>query len=125
MILDTNAVSGILAGDKDLEKILAADERHQLPVVVIGEYRFGLLNSRRSVKLRPLFDRLTRESIVLDLDAVTAGHYATIRHELKKRGTPIPENDIWIAALARQHELRVVSRDAHFDLVRGLQTVGW
>jgi tRNA(fMet)-specific endonuclease VapC len=59
------------------------------------------------------------------VDADTAGQYADIREELRTAATPIPENDIWIAALCRQHQLPLASRDGHFDKVRGLKRVGW
>jgi predicted nucleic acid-binding protein len=55
----------------------------------------------------------------------TAERYAQIRRELKTSGRPIPSNDLWIAALAREHRLPVVSRDRHFEAVRGLQLVTW
>jgi predicted nucleic acid-binding protein len=125
VILDTNTVSALLAGDPELERVLAPDEMHHLPVIVIGEYRFGLLRSRDRVKLQELLAILTRESIVLSVDERTAESYANVRDELRSKGKPIPENDIWIAALARQHRLVVVSRDPHFDEVPDLQRVQW
>jgi tRNA(fMet)-specific endonuclease VapC len=54
-----------------------------------------------------------------------AKHYAEVRQELRVSGRPIPENDVWIAALARQHKLPVVSQDAHFDAVRGIRRRTW
>ncbi len=62
---------------------------------------------------------------MLDVNDRTALCYADIRVELKKAGSPIPANDVWIAALARQHDLPVVSRDKHFDLVQGVRRVSW
>ena len=62
---------------------------------------------------------------ILPADADTTCHYAAIRRELEAAGTPIPMNDLWIAAIARQHQLRVLSRDAHFDKVSGLTRIGW
>jgi len=59
------------------------------------------------------------------VDRGTADEYAEIRSELKRAGRPIPGNDLWIAALARQHALPLLSRDRHFDLVPGLKRVGW
>jgi tRNA(fMet)-specific endonuclease VapC len=59
------------------------------------------------------------------VDDPTSGTYAEIRDELKRAGRPIPTNDLWIAALARQHELPLISRDRDFDSVRGLKHVGW
>ena len=126
MILDTNAVSGILAGEAGLESILASAKRHELPVIVIGEYRFGLIGlGKKGARLQMLFDRLVSESVLLEVDETTAHYYASIRHELKVKGHPIPENDIWIAALARQHELAIVSRDPHFDAVEGNRRRSW
>lgn len=125
MILDTTAVSALLAGDPKLPPVLAGIQRHHLPVVVIGEYSYGLMRSRLRAQLQALLDALARESIVLDVDQVTARCYADVREELRRSGKPIPENDIWIAALARQHGEPVVSRDEHFDLVPGVQRVSW
>jgi predicted nucleic acid-binding protein len=62
---------------------------------------------------------------VLLVDEVTAERYADIRAELKRAGRPIPGNDLWIAALARQHKTPLLSRDAHFDFVPGLKRIGW
>ena len=59
------------------------------------------------------------------MDLETADHYARLRNELKQAGMPIPSNDIWIAALACQYGLPVVSRDTHFDRVRGIRRLDW
>lgn len=125
MILDTNAVSAILAGDASIAAKLPPDQRQHLPVVVIGEYQFGMLGSKRRKKLEAAFERLESQSIVLLCDRATADMYAAIRHGLTLRGRPIPENDLWIAALARQHSLEIVSRDPHFDHVEGVQRISW
>lgn len=68
-----------------------------------------------------MLDRCT----VLDAGIETARHYAAIRLELKIAGTPIPANDLWIAALSRQYAMPVLSRDTHFDLVAGLRRRTW
>src|SRR5215470_8039023 len=107
MILDTNAVSGLLEGDPALEALLARAERHELPVIVVGEYRYGLARSRRRRSLLPVFEQLVRESIVLSIGIETAATYATVREGLRARGTPIPENDVWISALAIEHRLDI------------------
>jgi predicted nucleic acid-binding protein len=125
VILDTNAVSSLLAGDLSLGEVLAGDLRHHLPVIVIGEYRFGLLESRHRAYLQSLLDALLRESIVLPVDETTAEIYSEVRQELRRKGRPIPGNDIWIAALARQYQQPVVSRDTHFDHVADLRRVPW
>lgn len=125
MILDTNAVSALLAGETALAEALAEEERHHLPVIVIGEYRYGLLGSRFRVHLQGLLETLIRESFVLRVDEATAEMYSLVRDELRRKGRPIPENDLWIAALARQHRQPVVSRDGHFDEVPDLRRVMW
>jgi tRNA(fMet)-specific endonuclease VapC len=63
--------------------------------------------------------------VALPVDLATTAHYARVRNELRRGGTPIPENDVWIAALARQHSLPVVSRDVHFDVVPQLVRRAW
>lgn len=125
MILDTNAVSGLFAGDESLASVLAGTSRHHLPTVVIGEYRYGLARSAKREPLETLLKTLIARSMVLPIDLATTVHYAAVRDGLRRRGTPIPENDVWIAALATQHGLAVVSRDEHFDRVPDLVRRGW
>jgi tRNA(fMet)-specific endonuclease VapC len=125
VILDTNAVSALLAGDTALGDLLRARSRHHLPVIVIGEYRFGLFRSRNREHLWLLFGELILESTVLSVDEGTAAVYSEVREELRTKGRPIPENDVWIAALALQHRQPVVSRDDHFDSVEGLTRLEW
>lgn len=125
MILDTNAVSALFVGDPALERVLAGVERHELPVIVIGEYRYGLARSRSRRKLVPLLEELVRESSVLPVRTKTAEIYAEVREHLRARGTPIAENDLWIAALALEHRLMIVSRDADFDRVPGVTRRDW
>jgi len=125
VIVGTTAVSAILCGDKLIQACLSAATRQHVPVIVIGVYEYGMLGSKQRSKMERDFRILESQSIVLPTDRKTADAYAAIRHELKLRGRPIPENDVWIAALARQHSLEVVSRDAHFDVVQGLRRVDW
>lgn len=125
MILDTNAVSALLAGNAGLSAVLGPAPQHHLPVIVIGEYRYGLLRSSHREKLEALLETLIRESIVLFVDEATTKAYAQVRDELRQAGRPIPENDIWIAALARQHSQPVVSQDSHFDDVPNLRRLSW
>ena len=126
MILDTNAVSAVLAGrDEALHRILDGADQHHLPLHVIAEYQYGLLRLPRPQRLQALFRRLEADSIILFPDRATADLYALIRQELREKGQPIPENDVWIAALARQFDLEVVSQDTHFDSVPNLRRIGW
>ena len=125
MILDTNAVSAFLEGVPSVCDAVGRAEVLAVPSIVIGEYRFGMSGSRLRAELEAKFGRLVRLAETLVVDANTAEHYAMIRRELKDAGTLIPENDLWIAALVRQHGLPLVSNDAHFDNVQGLTRVGW
>jgi tRNA(fMet)-specific endonuclease VapC len=125
LFLDTSAVSALLAGDQGVHDLLDQDERHALPVVVIGEYRFGLLRSKERKRIAPLLEQLIRDSVVLEISESTTRHYAQVREALRSAGRPIPENDVWIAALVRQHDLPLVSRDRDFDYVKGITRLDW
>ncbi len=92
---------------------------------MICEYRYGLARSRHRKALHQLLETLIASSTLLLIDADTATPYAGVRDELRRKGKPIPENDQWIAALARQHELPVVSRDEQFDFIARLARLGW
>ena len=125
MILDTNGLSAFADGDAALEPILRKATEVAVPVIVLGEYRYGIRQSRD----RQRYEQWLTESIltfrVLNVDEETAVSYANLRSELKRAGTPIPSNDVWIAALCRQHDLPLLSRDAHFDHVKKLRRQTW
>lgn len=125
MILDTTALDGLLANDRPLVRILKGRTPLHLPAIVLGEYRFGLKSSTQSERLETSLDGLEHACVMLSVDSVTARHYAAIRFELKQAGTPIPANDLWIAALVRQHGYPLVTRDAHFANVSGIKRIGW
>jgi tRNA(fMet)-specific endonuclease VapC len=92
---------------------------------VIAEYQYGMLGSRMRRRLEPGFRKLESQSVVLTCERETADWYAAIRHELRVKGRPIPESDLWIAALARQYSLEIVSRDPHFDQVDRIRRISW
>ncbi len=125
MILDTNALSAIADNEPAAVLIFSRAATIELPVIVLGEYRFGITQSRRRNEYEKWLWELIAATRVLLVDDETASHYAQIRAELKKAGLPIPSNDLWIAALSRQHRLPVISHDQHFDTVRGLKRIGW
>jgi tRNA(fMet)-specific endonuclease VapC len=125
VILDTNAVSALFSGDAAIGEALESADRHHLPVVVIGEYRYGLLRSTVRKRMESLLQTLIHESVVLRIDEATAEIYADVRDQLRLAGRPIPENDVWIAALSRQHDEPVLSKDQHFDAVAGLDRRSW
>ena len=125
MILDRNAVSAFFKNVPAVCDAVGKAELLAVPSIVLGEYRFGMSGSRLRSELEAKLGRLERLAGILAVDATTALHYAAIRRELKTAGTPIPENDLWIAALVRQHSLPLLSNDAHFDHVSGLTRIDW
>jgi tRNA(fMet)-specific endonuclease VapC len=125
LIVDTNGLSAMADGDTKLEPILREAADIAVPVIVLGEYRYGIGQSRSRARYERWLAGVIASCRVLPVEEVTAARYAEIRGELKRAGHPIPGNDLWIAALARQHELPLLSRDAHFDFVPGLKRVGW
>lgn len=125
MILDTNAVSAWAKGDVTLWRALRPDRAWHLPSIVLGEYRYGLLKSTRRTELEVWLQSVEAACVVLAADAETARHYASLRRALDPAGGGMPYHDIWIGALALQHNLDVVSRDAHFDKMPGVRRIGW
>jgi predicted nucleic acid-binding protein len=125
MILDTNALSAFVDGDPGVGDILRARERAAIPVIVLGEFRYGIAQSRRRSSYEAWLESYLRHFDVLFVTDETAVAYAGLRVILKRSGRPIPANDAWIAALALQHRLPVLSRDEHFDAVPHLERRSW
>jgi predicted nucleic acid-binding protein len=125
MILDTNGLSALAEGELRLEPILRKATQIAVPVIVLGEYRYGIQQSRERQRYEHWLVEYLPKFRVLNVDEQTTTSYAAVRGELKRAGTPIPSNDVWIAALCRQHSLPVLSRDRHFDLVPGLRRIDW
>lgn len=125
MILDTNALSALADGSDSLAAVLAAAFEIALPVIVIGEYSYGLKRSRHRVRYERWLEEFLPSCRVLPIDVTTSSEYAKIRLELHTKGQPIPSNDAWIAALARQHHYPILSRDQHFDQLPAIKRVSW
>lgn len=125
MILDTNALSAAADDDPGVAAVLARADQMAIPVIVLGEYRHGIAQSRNRSAYEDWLAELLNDCMVLDVNEPTTRYYAEIVLELKRKGKPIPTNDIWIAALCRQHCLPLVSRDRHFDGVEGIKRIGW
>jgi tRNA(fMet)-specific endonuclease VapC len=125
MILDTNALSAFADNDRALLKVLPLDRPWHLPVVVIGEYRVGLKSSREQKKRELWLNELISLVTVLPVTESTTPYYARVRHELTTLNRKIPPNDSWIAALALEHDLPILSRDAHFEIVPKVRRMSW
>ena len=125
MILDTNGLSAVAEGEAALEPILRRADQVAIPVIVLGEYRYGISQSRRRMHYERWLAEYLPKFRVLDVDELTAICYSAVRTELKRAGTLIPSNDVWLAALCRQHSLPLISRDRHFDAVSGITRLSW
>jgi len=125
VILDTNGVSALAEGESALESLLRKANRVAIPVIVLGEYRYGISRSREQKRYEEWLTAYLPKFLILDIDERTTVPYAAIRSELKRAGTPIPSNDVWIAALCRQHSLPLLTRDRHFDAVPGIRRIAW
>lgn len=125
MILDTNALSAAADREPSALAIVSEAERIAVPVIALGEYRLGIAQSRHRVSYENWLQEWISSVTVLDIDEETSKSYAALGLELKRKGRPIPTNDLWIAALCRQHALPIVSRDQHFDLVPGIRRLSW
>ena len=125
MILDTNALSAFADGEPEVGDALRMQSRAAIPAIVLGEFRYGIAGSRLRSEYEAWLEATLPAFDVLVVDEGTARAYAGLRVALKRSGRPIPANDAWIAALALQHGLPVLTRDEHFDAVPGLERRGW
>ena len=121
--LDTNAYSDFMRGVPERVRVVRTAERIYVPLIVLGELRAGFAaGSREQENLETLRKFLASPRVsVLSPDETTTEHYARIFVQLRKKGAGIPTNDLWIAALARQHDVDLCSSDAHFEHVDGLR----
>jgi tRNA(fMet)-specific endonuclease VapC len=125
MILDTNALSAAADNDAAVIALLGRAEQVALPVIVLGEYRYGISQSRNRGDYESWLRKLVEDCLILEVNERTTHHYADINLEIRRTGRPIPTNDLWIAALSRQHSMPILSRDRHFDLVSGSKRIDW
>jgi tRNA(fMet)-specific endonuclease VapC len=123
--LDTNIVIALIDGDVSVrDRILSADEIF-IPAPVIGELYFGAFNSARPDCNAARIDDLVNWYAILPIDELTAKAYGGIRRELRVIGKPIPENDIWTAAIAQQRSVTLATRDSHFEVIEKLSVDKW
>jgi tRNA(fMet)-specific endonuclease VapC len=124
-LLDTNIVIAIFANDKSAMTPLADASEVFVPSVTMGELYYGAHKSDRFEFNISRIDEFASISSVLGCDLQTSRAYGKIKNALREKGWPIPENDIWIAAIAVQYNLTLVSRDDHFKRIDGLHTEIW
>lgn len=124
VLLDTNIVIAFFAQEAS---ILARIEHVNflVPAIVLGELYAGARKSARVAENMARIDAMIPVGIVLSCDRATAQEYGLIKQALRAKGRPIPENDIWIAAIAQQYKLPLVTHDDHFTAVDGLTVEKW
>lgn len=123
--LDTNIVIDLFKGRRDIADKIDAAQKVYLPIPTLAELYLGAENSLRKAHHLEQISAFLKLTEVLNTSHRTAELYSVLKAHLRRQGTPIPENDIWIAALAKEHDLPVITRDKHFKNLPGLQIVEW
>jgi predicted nucleic acid-binding protein len=125
ILLDTNAYSAFKAGHPEMVKILQHSDRIYINVIVLGELTAGFsIGTRYKKNLLELDEFLKSPRVaIIDINEMTPAFYANIYHTLRKKGKPIPSNNLWIAASALQHGLKLCSFDKHFLAIENLIVV--
>jgi len=125
ILLDTNIVIALFAGETPVGERLAECPEVFLPSTVLGELYYGARKSSQATANFARIEELAAAVTILPCDATTARLYGEIKASLRSKGRPIPENDIWIAAVAHQYGLSLATRDEHFSYVAGLAVEAW
>lgn len=125
LLLDTNRYIDFVRGEPSVVQSLQAAEKIFIPFIVLAELRAGFATGTRARQNQATLARVLQQPIVSELyaDGDTTHHYAAIYLQLRRQGTPVPTNDLWIAALAIQHDLVLFSRDLHFQNVPQLARI--
>lgn len=125
VLLDTNIIFALLKGDVSIADKIDSSSQVYLSAIVIGELFYGAQYSIQIEKNIKNINKLKSTYKVLNIDDETSSIYGKIKAVLRKNGTPIPENDIWIAATAIQHKLDLSTRDKHFEQIDDLNLLAW
>jgi tRNA(fMet)-specific endonuclease VapC len=117
--LDTNRITDLFRGDAELAERLGTSEEVWIPLMVLGEIKAGFQGGTQRRRNEVLLNRLLAKPNVDVLlpTRETAEHYARLFVQLRRAGTPVPDNDLWIAALVLEHNLFLITRDQHFERI--------
>lgn len=124
-LLDTSVLIELFAKDSDILARLEKAESTFIPSIALGELHYGARKSSHVEKNLEQLEQLASTVVVLACDSETSYWYGIVKDNLRKAGQPIPENDIWIAAMTLQHELTLATRDKHFQAVENLKSEMW
>lgn len=125
ILLDTSVVVAHLRGQIDVFALTVPEEPLFLPLVALGELYKGAEKSARAAHNRQLVDDFLETAAILYPDTATAESYARTAVALERKGQVIPENDLWIAAVAIECDMPLAARDAHFQRIDGLTVLQW
>jgi tRNA(fMet)-specific endonuclease VapC len=124
-LLDTNAVILYMNNDETVKVLVDKASELFLSVIALGELYFGAENSSKQLENVQKVENFSKNITILACDGETAKWYGRVHKQLRDIGQPIPQNDIWIAAIALQHGLTLLTKDKHFDNVVGLKKQSW
>ena len=124
-LIDTNIVIGLFKNDESVVSNIQTATQIYIPSVVIGELFYGAFNSNNKQENIEKVNQFSQDVNVLNCNSTTGLFYGLIKKELKDKANPIPENDIWIAALAQQHNMPLVGRDKHFIIIKNIDVLRW
>ena len=124
-LLDTNVIIALFAKEPVVHERLSNADEVFVPCIALGEMFFGAYKSLRIKENLARINEFVLNSTVLACDTDTAKKYGDIKNQLKEKGQPLPENDIWIAAVAQQYDLTLITRDNHFHIIENLKIESW
>lgn len=124
-LLDTNIVIALFGKDQNVIKNLKKVNELFILGIVLGELYYGAFKSRKVKENLARIDEFAATSAIIGCDADTSRYYGQIKNAIRLKGHPIPENDLWIAAIAVEHDFFLVTRDRHFEFVENLKRVMW
>lgn len=125
ILLDTNIISAWLKGESIIADKIDKSSEIYIPINVLGELFYGAQYSTNVQANIANIAKVVDRYEVINTNQDTAALYGSIKAALKRKGRPIPENDIWIATIAQQHELTLITRDKHFNEIEGLSIENW
>lgn len=125
ILLDSSVIIAHFRGQLDLFQLVAPSEPLFMPLVALGELWKGALKSANPPKHQAKIMALLKVVAVLNPDSATADHYARASVALEAKGQPIPENDLWIAAVALELDMPLATTDSHFERIEGLSVLKW
>lgn len=124
-LLDTNIIIALINQEPAVIQRISESSETAISSITVGELCYGARQSKKTIENLAKLDSFFAEILILDCTEVTGKIYGAIKSQLRKKGRPIPENDIWIAATALQYDLILVTRDSDFEAVDNLILESW